>query len=79
MPVIDSHGCPIDVEVTGPADAPVLMLSSSLGTTKHMWDPQMEAFAEQLSRRALRPPRSRQSGVPKGPYTMECWRATRSP
>lgn len=71
MPVIDSHGCPIDVEVTGPADAPVLMLSSSLGTTKHMWDPQMHAFAKQY--RVVRYDRRGhgKSGVPKGPYSME--------
>ena len=29
------------VEIEGPADAPVLMLSNSLGTNLHMWDPQM--------------------------------------
>jgi len=71
MPVIDSHGCPIDVEVTGPADAPVLMLSSSLGTTKHMWDPQMEAFTGRY--RVVRYDRRGhgRSGVPQGPYTME--------
>lgn len=72
MPVINSHdGCPIDVEVTGPADAPVLMLSSSLGTTKHMWDPQMEAFAAKY--RVVRYDRRGhgKSGVPQGPYAME--------
>jgi 3-oxoadipate enol-lactonase len=71
MPVIDSHGCPIDVEVTGPADAPVLMLSSSLGTTKHMWDPQMDAFAKKY--RVVRYDKRGhgKSGVPKGPYSME--------
>jgi 3-oxoadipate enol-lactonase len=71
MPVIDSHGCPIDVEVTGPADAPVLMLSSSLGTTKHMWDPQMQAFAGPY--RVVRYDRRGHghSGVPQGPYNME--------
>lgn len=71
MPVIDSDSCPIDVEVTGPADAPVLMLSSSLGTTKHMWDPQMEAFAGRY--RIVRYDRRGhgRSGIPKGPYNME--------
>ena len=71
MPVIDSHGCPIDVEVTGPADAPVLMLSSSLGATKQMWDPQMQAFAGRY--RVVRYDRRGHgnSGVPKGPYNME--------
>jgi 3-oxoadipate enol-lactonase len=71
MPVIDSHGCPIDVEVSGPADAPVLMLSSSLGTTKHMWDPQMGAFAAKY--RVVRYDRRGhgKSGVTKGEYSME--------
>jgi 3-oxoadipate enol-lactonase len=71
MPVISSNGCPIDVEVSGPADAPVLMLSSSLGTTKHMWDPQMPAFSQKY--RVVRYDRRGhgKSGVPKGPYDME--------
>jgi 3-oxoadipate enol-lactonase len=71
MPVISSNGCPIDVEISGPADAPVLMLSSSLGTTKHMWDPQMAAFAAKY--RVVRYDRRGhgKSGVPKGPYSME--------
>ena len=30
-----------NVEIEGPADAPVLMLSNSLGTNLHMWGPQM--------------------------------------
>jgi 3-oxoadipate enol-lactonase len=59
------------VEVTGPANAPVLMLSSSLGTTKHMWDPQMAAFAAKY--RVVRYDRRGhgRSGVTKGPYSME--------
>jgi 3-oxoadipate enol-lactonase len=71
MPVIESHGCPIDVEITGPDNAPVLLLSSSLGTTKHMWDPQMPAFTKNY--RVVRFDRRGhgRSGVPKGPYSME--------
>jgi 3-oxoadipate enol-lactonase len=71
MPVIQSNGCPIDVEVSGPESAPVLMLSSSLGTTKHMWDPQMDAFTKDY--RVVRYDRRGhgKSGVPQGPYTME--------
>ena len=30
-------GCIIHVEVQGPQDSPVLMLSNSLGTNLHMW------------------------------------------
>jgi len=72
MPAIPSHeGCPIDVEVLGPADAPVLMLSSSLGTTKHMWDPQMPAFTQDY--RVVRFDRRGhgKSGVTQGPYAMD--------
>lgn len=29
----------------GPQDAPVVVFSNSLGTTHHLWDPQIEAFA----------------------------------
>ena len=32
--------------IEGPVDAPVLVLSNSLGTDLHMWDAQMPAFTE---------------------------------
>lgn len=71
MPVIDSNGVAIDAEISGPAGAPVLMLSASLGTTRHMWDPQMAAFTAKY--RVIRYDRRGhgKSGVPKGPYNME--------
>lgn len=33
-------------QLDGPVDAPVLILSNSLGTDLHMWDAQLPAFAE---------------------------------
>jgi 3-oxoadipate enol-lactonase len=71
MPVIDADGCPIHVEVEGPATAPVLMLSNSLGTDLHMWDDQVPAFTRHF--RLVRFDRRGQgkSGVPQGPYSME--------
>ncbi len=71
MPVIQSNGVAIDAEISGPQGAPVLMLSNSLGTTRHMWDPQMDAFTKQF--RVLRYDRRGhgKSAVPKGPYNME--------
>jgi 3-oxoadipate enol-lactonase len=73
MPVIQSQGCPIHVEIEGAADAPVLMLCNSLGTDLHMWDAQAPAFAKHF--RLVRYDRRGhgKSGAPKGPYT------TRSP
>ncbi len=32
----------------GPADAPVVVLSNSLGATRAMWDPQVPALAERF-------------------------------
>ena len=71
MPTIKADGCPIHVEVEGPQQAPVLMLSNSLGTTLHMWDGQVAPFTKHF--RLVRYDRRGhgQSGVPQGPYTME--------
>jgi 3-oxoadipate enol-lactonase len=71
MPIIDVDGCGLNVEVEGPAGAPVLMLSSSLGTDLHMWDPQVKPFTERF--RLVRYDRRGhgKSAVPPGPYSME--------
>jgi len=71
MPEINADGCPIHVEVEGPQNAPVLMLSNSLGTTLHMWDGQVAPFTQHF--RLIRYDRRGhgKSGAPKGPYTME--------
>jgi 3-oxoadipate enol-lactonase len=71
MPTIQSNGCPIYVEVEGPENKPVLMLSNSLGTTLHMWDPQVAALTQHF--RLVRYDRRGhgKSGVPAGPYSME--------
>jgi 3-oxoadipate enol-lactonase len=54
----------------GPADAPVLVLSNSLGTTLELWDPQLDAFTAHF--RVLRYDRRGhgRSAVPHGPYTI---------
>ena len=72
MPVINvDDGCAINVEVSGPEDAPALMLSNSLGTNLTMWDDQAGEFAEHF--RLIRYDRRGhgKSGVPQGPYSME--------
>ena len=72
MPDIKTDdGCTIHAEIEGPDNAPVLMLSNSLGTTLHMWDDQVAPFTQHF--RLLRYDRRGhgQSSVPKGPYTME--------
>jgi 3-oxoadipate enol-lactonase len=72
MPDIKTDdGCIIHAEVEGPNNAPVLMLSNSLGTNLHMWDQQVAPFTRHF--RLLRYDRRGhgKSGAPKGPYTME--------
>jgi len=71
MPVINADGCPIHVVVEGRDDAPVLILSNSLGTTHRMWDDQVKPFTQHF--RLVRYDRRGhgQSGSPPGPYTME--------
>ena len=71
MPDIDADGCRIHAELEGPASAPVLMLSNSLGTDLHMWDAQVAPFTRHF--RLLRYDRRGhgKSGVSKGPYSME--------
>ena len=54
----------------GPEDAPVLVLSSSLGTTNEMWEPQLPTLTRSF--RVLRYDRRGhgRSEVPPGPYTI---------
>jgi 3-oxoadipate enol-lactonase len=71
MPVIQSNGCPINVQVDGDANAPALMLSNSLGTTLDMWEPQVAALTRHF--RLIRYDRRGhgRSGVSPPPYSME--------
>lgn len=45
MPFIDIDDRRLHYQLDGPATAPVLVLSNSLGTTLEMWQPQREAFS----------------------------------
>ncbi len=60
----------LDHEVIGPADAPVLMLAGSLGSTSAMWDPQVAALGERF--RVVRYSHRGHGGspVPPGPYSI---------
>ena len=72
MPIIQADvGCPLNVEVEGNASAPALVLCNSLGTDLHMWDDQAATWSRHF--RLVRYDRRGhgQSGVPKGPYTMD--------
>lgn len=46
MPIETIAGEPFNIRFDGPADAPVLMLSNSLGTNFAMWDPQIPEWSK---------------------------------
>ena len=48
----------------GPADAPPLLMASSLGTTHAMWEPQVSALGGALQARQVRPARPRALALP---------------
>jgi 3-oxoadipate enol-lactonase len=50
--IMTLDGCRIAYCWDGPQDAPVLLLSNSLGTDRQMWDPQMAGLTA-FSRVAL--------------------------
>jgi 3-oxoadipate enol-lactonase len=71
MPQIDANGIAMRYQLEGPADAPVVLFSNSLGTRLEMWDAQMPALTQRF--RALRYD-SRghgESAAPEAPYTIE--------
>ena len=72
MPIINADdGCPLNVEITGPENASVLMLSNSLGTDLSMWDDQAGELAKHF--RLIRYDRRGhgKSGTTKGPYSFD--------
>ncbi|OPA93662.1 3-oxoadipate enol-lactonase [Pseudomonas fluorescens] len=55
----------------GPVDAPVLVLSNSLGTDLHMWDLQIPAFTEHFRVLRFDTRGHGKSLVTEGPYSIE--------
>jgi 3-oxoadipate enol-lactonase len=61
----------IHYEWTAREGLPVLLFSNSLGTNLHMWDPQVEAFANHFRVLRYDTRGHGQSGVTPGPYSIE--------
>ena len=64
---------PVEVHhvVQGPDDAPVVLLSNSLGSTYEMWDPQVAALAQRFRVVRYDTRGHGRSPVPPGPYTID--------
>ena len=45
---LDVGGARLAYETHGADDAPPLVLAHSIGTDRHLWDPQVEALAERF-------------------------------
>nr|WP_314564819.1 3-oxoadipate enol-lactonase [uncultured Pseudomonas sp.] len=58
-------------QLDGPVDAPVLVLSNSLGTDLHMWDIQIPAFTEHFRVLRFDTRGHGKSLVSPGPYSIE--------
>jgi len=69
--LIKANGIQMNYEFSGRKDAPVVMLSHSLGSSLVMWDPQMKILEVrfQVLRYDIRG--HGKSEAPKGPYTLE--------
>lgn len=61
----------LNYQLDGPEDAPVLVLSNSLGTDLHMWDLQIPAFAEHFRVLRFDTRGHGRSLVTPGPYSIE--------
>ncbi|SOD98426.1 3-oxoadipate enol-lactonase [Blastococcus haudaquaticus] len=63
----------VDVSYTedGPADAPAVVLSNSLGATRAMWDAQVPALAERFRVITYDTRGHGESPVPDGPYALD--------
>ena len=71
MTFIEANGTRFNYQLDGPATAPVVMLSNSLGTNLSMWDRQIPALAQAF--RVLRYDMRGHglSNITPGPYTIE--------
>lgn len=71
MPEVEADGCRLSYSVEGPAGAPVLLLSNSIGTTSALWDRQAGPFAKTFRVVRYDTRGHGRSSVPAGDYTME--------
>jgi len=70
MPFADVAGVRLHYRFDGPADAPVVLMSNSLGTDLRMWDPQVPELAQRYRVLRYDTRGHGQSSVAAGPYEI---------
>jgi 3-oxoadipate enol-lactonase len=70
MPFAESNGARLNYRFGGPANAPVLILSNSLGTNLSMWDSQIPALAARFRVLRYDTRGHGESAVTPGPYSV---------
>ena len=70
MPFLEVNGARMHYDLLGPASAPVLVFSNSLGTNTWMWTPQVEALGERYRILRYDTRGHGQSAVTPGPYSI---------
>jgi 3-oxoadipate enol-lactonase len=71
MPFLEIGDFRLHYGVSGPVDAPILVLSNSLGTNISLWDPQLPEFEKHLRVLRYDTRGHGQSSVTTGPYRIE--------
>jgi len=71
MPHATINGIELYHEVSGQPDGPVLLLSNSLASNLHMWDPQMETFQRHFRVVRYDSRGHGRSDAPAGAYSIE--------
>ncbi len=69
--LIRANDIRVNYELTGRKEAPVVMLSHSLGSSLVMWHPQMEALEKRFAVLRYDIRGHGRSDAPRGPYTLE--------
>lgn len=71
MPFLQTKDVRIHYDLAGPANAPALVFSNSLGATFSMWDPQIPALDKQFRILRYDTRGHGESSVTPGPYSIE--------
>jgi 3-oxoadipate enol-lactonase len=71
MPFIDLPTSRVHYRIDGPFDAPIVMLSNSLGADLTMWDPQVPTLAQRYRVVRYDTRGHGESDTPSGPYSIE--------